>query len=108
MITRGDIVLVRYPFTDFSETKLRPALVLVPEDEEGDYILSFITSVSVQRGSFDVQILASERNGLHKDSMLRLKKMMTIHKSLIAGRIGTVSEKDLETIRRILKLLLQL
>jgi len=24
----GDIVLVRYPFTDFSDEKLRPALVL--------------------------------------------------------------------------------
>ena len=46
---KGDIVLVKYPFTDFSSEKLRPALVLLPEDEEGDFLLAFITSISVRK-----------------------------------------------------------
>jgi len=60
----GDIVLVRYPFTDFSDEKLRPALVLLPEDEEGDYLLAFITSIPLQRSNFDYPILAEKETGL--------------------------------------------
>jgi len=29
---KGDIVLVRFPFTDFESEKVRPAVVLMPEN----------------------------------------------------------------------------
>ena len=41
---KGDIVLVRFPFTDMSSEKLRPALVLAPENQEKDVVLAFITT----------------------------------------------------------------
>ncbi len=31
IVRRGSIVLVRYPFTDLSNTKVRPAVVLTPD-----------------------------------------------------------------------------
>ena len=31
VIQRGSIVLIRYPFTDLSAAKLRPALILTPD-----------------------------------------------------------------------------
>jgi hypothetical protein len=39
----GAVVLVRFPFSDLSQTKLRPAVVLA-EAGRGDYILCQITS----------------------------------------------------------------
>ena len=30
-LKRGSVVLVRYPFTDLSSAKVRPAVVLTPE-----------------------------------------------------------------------------
>ena len=71
---RGDIVLVKYPFTDFSAGKFRPALVILPEDEEGDFLLAFITSINATKNAFDIP-LSKNRTGLHKDSILRLKKL---------------------------------
>lgn len=40
---RGSIVLVSFPFSDLSRSKLRPALVIA-EAGRGDYILCQITS----------------------------------------------------------------
>jgi mRNA interferase MazF len=90
---KGDIVLVRYPFTDLSSEKLRPALVLLPEDQEGDLLLAFITSTVIRKSPFDIQ-LPKDKTGLHKDSMLRLRKIMDVHKSLILGKIGNVSAEQ--------------
>ena len=104
----GDIVLVRYPFTDFSDEKLRPALVLLPEDDEGDFLLAFITSIPLQRSNFDYPIPTGKETGLKKNSQIRLKKIMAIHKSLISGKIGNVSSADWKAIKLRLKIMLNL
>jgi mRNA interferase MazF len=41
-MTKGDIVLITFPFTDLSGTKLRPAIVLFQNDT--DVTVCFITS----------------------------------------------------------------
>ena len=104
---KGDIVLVKYPFTDFSSEKLRPALVLLPEDEENDLLLAFITSNITRKSSFDINISKGE-TGLHKDSTLRLKKIMSVHKSLVMGKIGNVSKQQLNVIENMLRKMFEL
>ena len=42
-LQRGAIVLVRFPFSDLSQTKLRPAVVLAGAGR-GDWILCQVTS----------------------------------------------------------------
>ena len=104
---RGDLVLVKYPFTDLSSEKLRPAFVIIPEDEEGDLLLAFITSIAIKKNSFDI-LISKNGTGLHKDSILRLKNIMTIHKSLIVGKIGSVSKEQLKIIEENLSKMLGL
>lgn len=104
---RGDIVLVKYPFTDLSTEKLRPALVILPEDEEGDFLLAFITSIIIKKNPFDI-LIPKNGTGLRKDSILRLKKIMTIHKSLVAGKIGSASKEQLKIIEETLLEMLNL
>src|SRR3989338_2238923 len=104
---KGDIVLVRYPFTDLSSEKLRPALVLLAEDEEGDFLLAFITSAVIRKSTFDIT-LQKGKTGLLKDSTLRLKKIITVHKSLILGKIGNLSEEQLNLIENTLRKMLNL
>ena len=59
---KGDIVLVRFPFTDMSSEKLRPALVLAPENQEKDVVLAFITTQLNKKSKYDVFISYHENS----------------------------------------------
>lgn len=91
---KGDIVLVPFPFTDLTGSKKRPALVLV--SGELDVTVSFISSQLHWQEPTDLLLQTDKSNGLKKPSLVRLSKLATIDKSLVIGRIGTISEPELE------------
>jgi mRNA interferase MazF len=84
----GSIVLTRFPFTDLSGDKRRPALVVSADnDRRSDLIVCFITSV--QRTGPDLAPLhATPGTGLKVLSAVRFDKLATIDRSIIAGKIG--------------------
>jgi len=99
-------VLVRFPFSDLSSTKLRPACVLL--DMKNELILAFITSVLKLDLPGDIPLKSSFENGLKKDSILRLSKIATLSSDLIEGRIGELSDDMREKMKVSLKQLLLL
>jgi mRNA interferase MazF len=91
---KGSIVLIPFPFTDLSATKLRPALVLY--ENEYDVVVAFISSkVPAILGQADIIVMKEEpgfaATGLKADSVIRLDKIATIIKTFIAGGIGELS-----------------
>jgi mRNA interferase MazF len=87
---KSDIVLVRFPFTDLSGSKLRPALILKVIGE--DVLMMFITSNLLSNTGFDVLLKPSKQNGLKQDSILKLGKIVTLSRSLVYGRLGHLSK----------------
>jgi mRNA interferase MazF len=88
---KGSIVLIPFPFTDLTAAKLRPAVVLYENDY--DVVVAFISSkMPANLTRADVPITREEPGfadtGLKTDSVIRLDKIATIVKSLIAGGIG--------------------
>ncbi len=65
---KGEIVLIPFPFTDLSEIKNRPALILV--DTESDLTVSFITTQLKWQEEWDVKIEPASENGLKRTSLL--------------------------------------
>ncbi len=105
-------MLVHFPFTDLSSEKLRPALVLVPENRTGDVVLAFVTTQIEDEDLYDILISEKDkdfkRTGLKKTSLIKVNKITTLHKKMLLGKIGELSFEKMKEVNSILKKLLQL
>jgi mRNA interferase MazF len=105
-----EIAWVKIPFSDFSETKLRPALIVSNNDynsKSDDIIVCAITS-NVQKAEFSVQLNQKDlvTGNLPIESRIKTDKIMQINKKLIVRTFAKISEKKFdETITEIKKLL---
>jgi len=108
---KGKIVLIPFPFTDLSATKLRPALVI----HEGckDVIVAFISSkVPLQPSDADVIITKKHPEfpltGLKVDSVIKLDKIATLSKNLIIGELGEIGPSIKDEVNKKLKKIFQI
>lgn len=90
--TAGTVVTVRFPFSDLSDSKLRPAVVLADADR-GDWILCQITS-SAYADFNAVQIEEEDfaSGSLRKISYARPGKIFTANEGLIASEVGKLKD----------------
>ncbi len=102
---KGDIVLIPFPFTNLSGTKLRPALILI--ENTLDVTVSFITTQLQWLEPTDIVLQPHTGNGIKKPSLVRLSKLATIDKSLIVGTIGSIDQTQLAEVNLNLKILFQ-
>lgn len=101
----GKIVLVPFPFTDLTSTKLRPALIISKTDKDcEDIIVCFITSR--KKGNLNNTEYALNTNqrdfgqsGLKVDSIIRFNKIATLSKKLILGELGVLPVKSLKKLK---------
>ena len=92
---KGDIVFVRFPYTDLSITKPRPALVL--HEERDEVVLAYISSrVPIIPSGTDVLVLRREpyfeATGLKRDSVIKLSVLTTLKNWFIEGLFGEADE----------------
>src|SRR5438046_2940790 len=93
---RGEVVLVPFPFTDLSSAKQRPALVISADAfnaTRDDVLVAAITSqVPTALAPDEFMIPAAELTacGLPKLSILRLSKLVALHRQLVIKRIGVL------------------
>ena len=99
--SRGEIVWVKFPFSDSGTTKLRPALVISNNliNKTGDYLLMQITS-RLRNDSLSLKIKKTDYSGspLLKSSELRLHKIFIVNEMLIASGITIVSPVFMKTV----------
>jgi len=91
---KSKIVLIHFPFTDLTDSKLRPALVL--HESEHDVVVAFISSkVPVYLLDSDFLIAMDHPSffstGLKVSSVIKFDKIATVSKDLIEGEIGEIT-----------------
>ena len=88
MFDFGSIVLTRFPFTDLSGDKRRPALVVSRDNHRrADLVVCFITSVP-RTGPDMAPIAPTPGTGLKTASVVRFDKLATLDPVVIAGKLG--------------------
>lgn len=93
-MNRGDIILITFPFSDLTSTKVRPALILSPENPaECDFLVALISSnVSRSHLATDYTLSADDidfrETGLKTSSMFRMSKLHNLSKILAKRKLG--------------------
>ena len=108
------IILVPFPFDDFSTTKVRPAVCLT--NEIGDHqhvIIGFISSqIPIKPTVSDIILKQKDsdfaKTGLAVNSVIRLHRLVTIPKELIKRQLGNLSADQQQEVNRRLKELFEL
>jgi mRNA interferase MazF len=94
----GDVVLVRFPFTDLAATKKRPALVLARTMRSPRNRLATLAMITSQIEALtldgDVTLGDWREAGLLHASLLRLAKVATVDEDLVEKVIGKLSTTD--------------
>ena len=103
---KGEIYLVRFPFTDLSASKLRPALLLI--NFKQDISVCFITSQLYLMEESDILVAPDFSTGINQSSLIKVGKIATISKNLVFGRLGSLSEEQINILNQKLKLVFQI
>ncbi len=102
----GDIVLIGFPHTDLQGISKRPAIVLYDSGNQ-DVLLSRITTQEYTTET-DYRILDWQKSGLLAESYIRLGKQATIEKRYIARQLGTLPALEINSLKTMLRKMLQL
>ncbi len=107
ILSVGTIVLVRFPFSDLSRSKLRPAVVLA-DTGRNDWILCQVTS-QPYTDPLAVEITNSDltSGSFRKDSYARAGKLFTANAAIMTKEIGELKSERLEEIIRAVTSLLE-
>ena len=93
----GDIILLKFPFTDGKTNKKRPALI-INDFDDGDVIVCRITS-QIYKTNYDILIEDWKKSGLKLPSVIRVHKIATLNKNLVEIIMGQIDNPIKEKVR---------
>ena len=103
MVVKGSVVLVNFPFTDLSQTKLRPAIILWIDTAGTDVVVCAITSQKTDRlsdGEFLINVTDSEfpQTGLRVSSKVRTTRIATLSRQLVVRKLGELGIQHIQAL----------
>ncbi len=108
-MNKNTIVLTKFPFTDLSSSKRRPAVIISKVVEnEPDVIVAFISSVIPEipkETDYIIEISHKdfEQTGLKKTSVFKMFKLATLETSIFTGELGIISDEIYQELKLRLK-----
>ena len=97
-LVKGDVVVLPFPFSDLTDAKKRPALV-VASLEGNDIILCQITS-EIKYDSYSIKLKKKdfEHGGLKVNSWIRPNRLFTAETSIVKYKIGSLRKTKIQEV----------
>jgi mRNA interferase MazF len=97
----GDVVIAEFIFTDYSQTKRRPA-VIIAAPAENNYLACSITSQASHSDPFRIELKSDGLIDGHlpRDSYIRPNMLMTLDHRLIHWKQGVLPRDRFEEVRK--------
>lgn len=115
MIKRGDIILIKFPFTDLTSMKVRPALVVSSDkynNASNDAIFMLITSQISNAFMEDLLVDTTHpefsTTGLKKPSLFKVDRIVVLSKAIATRKLGEAGSQITSEISLRLKRVLDL
>ncbi len=90
---KNDVILVRYPFTDLSNSKVRPAVVVNSPHASNDLFILPLTSKTA--GLLDGEFLLADWHAAGLNIPTALKRgLYTVHQTLVVKHVGRLTQLD--------------
>jgi len=104
----GDIVLIPFPFSELTQVKIRPAVVVSEtKDKYKDLILTAVSSqIPASVSSAEIVIKPDSLNGLRAFSVIKVDRIFTLKSEKVIAHIGRLSVKHTDEFSRVFKSLI--
>ena len=96
--SKNDIILVRYPFSDLSAAKVRPAVVVSAPHVSQDIFIVPLTSKTVSLIAGEFSLLDWTEARLNVPTAVK-RGLYTIHEDLVVKAIGRLSRRDADQLQ---------
>jgi mRNA interferase MazF len=100
--SKHNVVLVRFPFTDLSGAKIRPAVVVSVAHTSQDVFIVPLTSKTDRLQSGEFVMHDWHGAGLNVKSAVK-RGVYTIHQDLIVKQVGSISSSDADALEQSLR-----
>lgn len=108
---RGDVLLVRFPFTNGTGAKVRPALVVQNDQDNqrlSNVVVVAITTTTHRSGratqlSIEAASSIGRQSGLLRDSVVTCENIATLDKGLLLRKIGALAKDAMDQVNQCLK-----
>lgn len=98
-MSSGKIVLVEFPFSDISQTKKRPALLIGDIRGENNIYCQISTKNKLTK-QYQIPLNSSDCKGeISFDSYIYCDMIFTLHKDLVIRELGSISAEKLSAVR---------
>ena len=100
--SKNDVILVRYPFTDLSGSKVRPAVIVSTPHVSKDVFVVPLSSKTTSLLSCEFVLEDWSDAGLNVTTAVK-RGIYTVNKSLIVKRVGKLSTSDSKSLENSLR-----
>jgi len=98
---KGDIVLIKFPFTTLLKSKKRPVILIKSENEQNDFVCFQITSKNTQEKLHIINNTDIIDGNLKLRSSVKYDKCFTLNSELVEKKLASVRSLYMETLKKL-------